>query len=200
MKDKKDEEFSKKFWYFLLAIFVIFIIFVSIGFVFFANREEKVIEKNETGGNVTLNYTNNITGLSLKKIIPTTDAVAMKDLTDDNYFDFFIDVDLKNANYIEYEISAIKRKNECTITNDDIRIYLEKEKSGTYTMVFGPSKYVPITKESKLGSEKGSMILIQSKAVKSTKDNYRLRMWLSDTSLIPMGDYAVDVVVNGIAK
>lgn len=200
MKDKKEEEYSKKFWYFLLAIFVFFIIVVSIGFVFFANREEKIIEKNETGGKVTLNYTNNISGLSMQKIVPTTDAVAMKDLTDNNYFDFFIDVDLKKANYIEYEISVIKEKNECTITDDDIRIYLEKEKSGTYTKVFGPSKYTPITKLSSLGSKKGSMILLQSKAVKSIKDNYRLRIWLSDKSLLPMGNYAVKVEVNGVAK
>ena len=200
MKDKKDEEFSKKFWYILLAIFVVFIVVVSIGFVLFANREEKVIEKHETGGKITLNYTNNITGLSLKKIVPTTDAVGMKDLTDNNYFDFFIDVDLKDANYIEYEISAVKNKDESTISNDDIRIYLEKEKSGTYTKVFGPSKYKPLSETSKLGSEKGSMILVQSKAVKSIKDNYRLRMWLSDTSLLPTGDYSVDVVLNGSAK
>ena len=184
----------------LIAISLIIIIMIAVGFYFFVNREEKVIEKNVNGGQITLNYTNNITGLSLKDIVPTTDAVAMKDLTENNYFDFFIDVDLKGAKYIEYEIAAVKDSKESTISNDDIRIYLEKEKSGTYTKVFGPSKYVPIKEDTKLGSEKGSMILVQSKANKSSKDSYRLRMWLSDTSLLPSGNYYIDVVVNGTAK
>lgn len=196
----KDNKLSKKFWILLITISLVIIIIIAVGFYLFANREEEVIEKNVDGGQITLNYTNNITGLSLKNIVPTTDAVSMKDLTENNYFDFYIDVDLKKAKCIEYEIAAIKDSKKSTISNDDIRIYLEKEKSGTYTKVLGPSKYIPIKEDTKLGSEKGSMILVQSKANKSSKDSYRLRMWLSDTSLLPNGDYSVDVVVNGIAK
>ena len=200
MENKIVDTLSKKFWILLISLCIVFIIVLAAGFVLFANRKEEVIEKEEKGGQITLNYTNNVTGLSLQNIVPTTDAVAMKDLTENNYFDFFIDVDLKGAKYIEYEISAIKDSKESNISNDDIRIYLEKEKSGTYTQVLGPSKYIPIKEDSKLGSEKGSMILVKSKAIKSTKDNYRLRMWLSDKSLLPNGNYTVDVVVNGKAK
>ena len=140
------------------------------------------------------------TGLNLKNLTPVTDSVAMKDLTDQYYFDFFIDVDLKNATYIEYEISVIKNDKECSITNDDIRIYLEKEQSGTYTKVFGPSKFIPLKEDTKLGSLKNSMVLVKNKALKSSKDNYRLRMWLSDQSLLQSGNYSIDVVVNGKAK
>lgn len=200
MVKNKDEELSKKFWILFIGLCIVFISIMAGGFVLFANREEEVIEKNENGGQITLNYTNNITGLNLKNIVPITDAVAMKELADGQYFDFFIDVNLKKAKYIEYEISVIKDSKESTISNDDIRIYLEKEQSGTYSQVFGPSKYVPIKEETELGSEKGSMILVKSKAKKSSKDNYRLRMWLSDKSLLSNGDYSIDVVVNGVAK
>ena len=200
MENKMGEKLTKKFWYFVLGICIIFAIFICVSFYMFINRKEEVIEKNENGGQITLNYTNNVTGLSLNNIAPVTDSVAMKDLTDQHYFDFFIDVDLKNANYIEYEISVIKNEKGCSISNDDIRIYLEKEQSGTYTKVFGPSKFVPLKEDTKLGSLKNSMVLVKNKALKSSKDNYRLRMWLSDQSLLQSGNYSIDVVVNGKAK
>ena len=195
MENKTGDVLTKKFWYFILGICIFLSIILGISIYLFANREEEVIEKNENGGQITLNYTNNVTGLNLMNITPVTDSVAIKDLTDQHYFDFFIDVDLKEAASIEYEISAIKNTKESTILDDDIRIYLEKEQSGTYTKVFGPSKYSPLK-----SSSKGSMVLLKTKALKSSKDNYRLRMWLSDQSLTPSGNYSIDIVVNGIAK
>ena len=198
--NKKGLSLSKTFWFALIGICLLFIVIITVGFIAFSNRKDEVIEKNENGGKITLNYTNNITGLSLKDIVPTTDSVAMKELKDGKYFDFFIDVEVNGASSIEYEISAIKDNKNSNISNDDIRIYLEKEKSGTYTKVFGPSKYIPIKKDSDLGSQKDSMILVKSKAIRSSKDNYRLRMWLSDKSVMEKGNFTIDVVVNGIAK
>lgn len=200
MENKKGDVLTKKFWYFILGICIFLSVILGVSIYLFANRKEEVIEKNENGGQITLNYTNNVTGLNLMNITPVTDSVAIKDLTDQHYFDFFIDVDLKEAASIEYEISVIKNTKESTILDDDIRIYLEKEQSGTYTKVFGPSKYIPLKSDSKLGSSKGSMVLVKSKALKSSKDNYRLRMWLSDQSLTASGNYSIDVVVNGVAK
>lgn len=200
MENKKGDVLTKKFWYFILGICIFLSVILGVSIYLFANRKEEVIEKNENGGQITLNYTNNVTGLNLMNITPVTDSVAIKDLTDQHYFDFFIDVDLKEAASIEYEISVIKNTKESTILDDDIRIYLEKEQSGTYTKVFGPSKYSPLKSDSKLGSSKGSMVLLKTKALKSSKDNYRLRMWLSDQSLTPSGNYSIDVVVNGVAK
>lgn len=200
MENKKGDVLTKKFWYFILGICIFLSVILGVSIYLFANREEEVIEKNENGGQITLNYTNNVTGLNLMNITPVTDSVAIKDLTDQHYFDFFIDVDLKEAASIEYEISVIKNTKESTILDDDIRIYLEKEQSGTYTKVFGPSKYIPLKSDSKLGSSKESMVLVKSKALKSSKDNYRLRMWLSDQSLTASGNYSIDVVVNGVAK
>lgn len=200
MDNKADNNVSKKFLYTIMGISIFFICIIAFFIVAFINRDDKMIEKVENGGQITLNYTNNVTGLSLKNIAPTVDSIAMKDLTENNYFDFFIDLDLKKAKVIEYEISVINNKDNSTIPNDDIKIYLEKEESGTYSKVFGPDKYTPIKEKTELGSEKGSMILLKSKATKTTKDNYRLRMWLSDQSTLPSGDYSLDVVVNGIAK
>lgn len=199
MENKKGD-FSKEFWYILIGIFFFLTIVIAISYAVFSNRKDEVIEKTENGGNLVLNYTNNITGMSIMNATPLADAVGMKLSEEGLYFDFSIESTLDNAPSIEYEISVIKNSKSSTISNDDIRIYLEKEKSGSYSKVFGPSKFSPLKEDTELGSEKGSMVLLKTKKIRSSTDNYRLRMWLSDTSLLPSGNFGVEVVVNGKAK
>lgn len=200
MKNKNNGELSRTFWYIILAICLVLVIFVGVMFFMFANRKEEVIEKELNGGNIQLNYTNNITGLSIVKAAPITDAVGMKSDKEGQYFDFSLDIEVDEASVIEYEIAAIKNETASTINDEDIRIYLEKEESGTYSKVFGPQEYKPLEKDSDLGSPEGSMVLIKDKTKNSLKDNYRLRMWLSNKSLTKNGNYSVEVVVNGNAK
>ncbi len=200
MKNKKGNELSKEFWYVFISICVVLIVVIGAGFIAFSNKKDEVVEKVENGGNITLNYTNNTNGLSLTNITPVTDLIGVKSYEEGQYFDFSINVDLDNATSIEYEISAIKDEKNSTISDEDIRIYLEKEESGTYSKVFGPEKFVPLKKESKLGSQEGSMVLTSAVKKKSTVDNYRLRFWLSDKSLIASGNYSLEIVVNGKAK
>ena len=200
MKNKSNGELSRSFWYALLSICLVLVIFVGIIFFLFSNREEEIIEKKLNGGNIQLNYTNDITGLSVVKAVPVTDEIGMKNDKDGQYFDFSLDIEVDEAHTIEYEIAVIKNETASTINDDDIRIYLEKEESGTYSKVFGPSAYKTLEKDSKLGSPEGSMILVKEKTKKSLKDNDRLRMWLSNKSLTKNGNYSVEVVVNGKAK
>ena len=200
MENKKGNELSKSFWIILIAICVVLAITMGVLLVAFLNKEDEVIDKVESGGNIILNYTKNITGLSITNAIPTADAIGMKESDSDKYFDFSVNVELDNATSIDYEIAVVKDTKSSTILDDDIRIYLEKENSGTYMKVFGPSPFTGISKVSDLGSEKGSMILTNVTTKKSTTDNYRLRLWLSDTSLLTSGSYSVEVIVNGKAN
>ena len=185
MENKKSGELSRNFWIVLMSVCLVLVIFVGVIFFLFANREEEVIEKKLNGGNILLNYTNDITGLSISKATPVTDAIGMKNDKEGQYFDFSIDIEKNQAKTIDYEIAVIKNETASTISDDDIRIYLEKEDSGTYSKVFGPSPYKPLEKDS---------------TTRSLKENYRLRMWLSNKSLLKNGNYSVEVVVNGHAK
>lgn len=196
---EKNKEEVPTFLIVILSICIVFIIIVAIGIAVFVNREPEVKEKRELGSNITLNYSSDINGLYIKGATPTTDQVGIKEDEDGKYFDFSIDVKLDNAPSVEYEISAVKDKSKSTIADSDIKIYLEKEKSGTYTKVFGPSKYTPLKKKTKLGSKPGSMVLTKTKKTNSSVDNYRLRVWLSDTSLVS-GDYSIEIEVNAISK
>lgn len=197
MEENKEE--IPKFLIVELGMCIIFVIIMAIGIAVFVNRDEKVITKKENGANIVLNYSGNTNGLSIKDATPTTDSIGMQGIEEGEYFDFSVDVALDNAPSLEYEIVAIKDKKNSTISDDDIKIYLEKEKSGTYTKVFGPSKYTPLKKKSKFGSPTGSMVLLKTKKTNTSVDNYRLRMWLSDKS-VSTGTYSVEIVVNAIAK
>lgn len=196
---EKNKEEIPKFLIFELSMCIVFVIIMAIGIAVFANREEKVITKKENGANIVLNYSSNTNGLSIKNATPTADSVGMQGTEDGEFFDFSVDVALDNAPSLEYEIVAIKDKKNSTISDDDIKIYLEKEKSGTYTKVFGPAKYTPLKKKNKFGSTPGSMVLLKTKKTNTSTDNYRLRMWLSDKS-VTTGSYSIEIVVNAIAK
>ena len=199
MKEQK-EGLSRKFWYIILTISLILLTILIIGIVVFNNRKEEEIEETKKGADITLNYSNNISGLKLENITPVTDEIGKKASKAGEYFDFSVEVKLDNASSVDYEISIIKDEKNSTISDDDVRIYLEKEKSGTYTMVFGPDKFTALSKKSDLGSKKGSMVLVNTKKTNATPDNYRLRIWLSDKSVMTNGKYSVEVEVNGVAK
>ncbi len=184
----------------MVSVSVLLIGLIVVGYIVFSLKGKDVIEEEENGADIILNYSSNISGLQIRNAEKIKDTDGMVDLTDGEYFDFSIETLLDNASNVEYEISIVKDIVNSTIPDEDIKIYLEKEKDGTYTKVFGPSKFTPLKKESELGSKKGSMALLNVKKTNSNTDNYRLRMWLSDKSELNSGSYSIDVEVNGIAK
>ena len=196
----KEVKQSNYFWYLIVGIIFVMILVASIGFVAFSNREDEVIEKNSDWAKVYLNYSSDIPGLKLTNMAPTSNDVSMNELKEGYYFDFSVEVDMLKAKEYEYEISVVKDSNNSSIVDDDVRVYLEKEDSGSYVQVFEPNKYSPLKKKSDLGSPKGSMVLYTESCSKDCSNNYRLRIWLSDSSTVTIGSYGVDVIVNGVAK
>lgn len=186
----------------ILMITVVLILcgLIVAGYIAFSLREQEVVEEEENGADIVLNYSTNYSGLEIKNATKMKDDDGIINLKEGEYFDFSIEVLLDNAASVEYEVSIEKDEVNSTIPDSDIKIYLEKEKEGTYTKVFGPEKFTPLKKNSKYGSKKGSMPLVEVKKTNSNTDNYRLRMWLSDKSKLTTGTYSVNVEVNGIAK
>ena len=92
--------------------------------------------------------------------------------------------------------------NNWLFRNHYIKIYLEKENSGSYSKIFGPSKFKGISKTSDLGTPKGSMVLAKVTNKKSIIENYRLKVWLSSTAspgTIPQ-NYSIDINLVGDAE
>lgn len=182
-----------------LIIGIVLILLVSIYFT----SDKKVIYQNLDGGTVTLSYMDEFNGISINNASLTSDAIGMKLDGADQYFDFSIISKINEASKIDYEISVVKDTNKSTTIDDYIKVYLEKLVDGSYSPVFGPVTYETLGKDSSLGSKAGSMILYKERKTKSGTDNYRLRVWLSDSANIKKGakqNITLLVYVNGKAS
>lgn len=182
-----------------LIIGIILILLVSIHLT----GDKKVIYQKLEGGTVTLSFMDDFNGISIKNASTTSDSVGMKMDGADQYFDFSIITKINEASKIDYEISIIKDTTKSTTIDDYVRVYLEKLVDGSYSSVFGPVTYEPISKDTSLGSKNGSMVLYKERRTSSGTDNYRLRVWLSDEAKIKKGsrqDITILVYVNGKAS
>ena len=196
----KKNVLSKRFWVVVSVLCIILIILVVLGFSAFFHRNKKVIREEENGGDIVLNYASSFAGIKLENALPVSDSVAMKGLEEGSYLDFSIDTSLDSATSIDYEIAIVKDSSFSTIPDEEIRVYLEQEQSGSYESVFDAKKFVPLKRETEYGSPVGSMVLFHLKKTRNSTDRYRLRIWLSSESLLPAGNYRVDVLVNGLSK
>ncbi len=184
---------------------LIFLICVFLGLLLYKARityknTKEVVEREELGANITIDYDNNTNVYSLDNMVPTKDYLG-KSSGIDQYFDFSVNVHLKQASKIHYELS-IKKDSTTTLKDDDVRIYLEKKnsKTGVYEAVMEPSSFIPLKASNNIGTSKGYMVLYDYITNESQKDYYRLRMWLSSDSKIVNGAYSVDLILNAIAE
>lgn len=199
----KEEKGNKNFTYLIIGLCVLFLIILIVCCVVFFNRKEEVVNKNKKGGEVTLSYTDDLNVFSITNAVPTTDAVAMVSNGADTYFDFSVNTEIYEANKIDYEIYVEKYGNTPTISDNDIKIYLEKQNSGTFESVFEPSAFEPLKAKSELGTPRGAMVIYKDSANNDLTENYRLRMWLSDTAIVNPGtipSYTIKVSVIGKSK
>lgn len=192
----EKENMSKKFKILILVLFIIFVIISVIGFVIFSNNREKVVNEEKKGGNVTLNYSSDVNFLNITNAGPVTDAVAVTSSSDGSYFDFSVDTEIKDAKDVVYELSV--KKVSGNVNLNDIKIYLEKEDSGTYNSLLEPTFFKEQKKKTDVGTEKGSMVLVKQRRTKNTIDNYRIRTWISETSLVTVANYKLEI--NIVAK
>ena len=198
--EKGSNKLSKTFWILTLILCILCIAGISIGFYFYKQETNKVVVKDKLGGDVYLKYVGNTNGLTLLNASPMTDQLGALQDGDNKYFDFSVEVDLDEADFVEYEIAIVKDKSFSNIPDNEVKFYLEEENSGSFSKVFGPSEFKPLEEKTELGTDKGDMVLYTVKKADSGTINYRLRMWMSETSTMPVGNYSVEVSINGKAN
>lgn len=198
--EKGSNKLSKTFWILTLILCILCIAGISIGFYFYKQETNKVIVKDELGGDVYLKYVGNTNGLTLLNVSPMSDQLGALQDGDNKYFDFSVEVDLDEADFVEYEIAIVKDKSFSNIPDNEVKFYLEEENSGSFSKVFGPSEFKPLEEKTELGTDKGDMVLYTVKKADSGTINYRLRMWMAETSTMPVGNYSVEVSINGKAN
>ena len=198
--EKGSNKLSKTFWILTLILCILCIAGISIGFYFYKQETNKVIVKDELGGDVYLKYVGNTNGLTLLNASPMSDQLGALQDGDNKYFDFSVEVDLDEADFVEYEFAIVKDKSFSNIPDNEVKFYLEEENSGSFSKVFGPSEFKPLEEKTELGTDKGDMVLYTVKKADSGTINYRLRMWMAETSTMPVGNYSVEVSINGKAN
>jgi len=200
---KKIEGVSNKFLIIVISLSVLFLGCIIAAFILFKNTPEKVINKTLDGGEVSLSYSDESNMFTINNFSPTSDITGKKLDSADKYFDFTVSTYFNEADEIEYEIYIKKFSTDNLINDGDIKFYLEKQKKGTYKSVFEPSVFNPLEEESVLGTDADSMVLYSEVEDKDTTDNYRLRMWASDTSKIDVTkvkEFSVEIGISAKAK
>ena len=197
--EKKNNELTKTFWIITLILCLLCIVGI-VGYYFYKQETEKEVFKEELGGDVYLKFVGNTNGLTLLNASPMTDQLGALQEGENKYFDFSVEVKLDQADFVEYEIAIEKDKAFSNIPDNEVKFYLEEENSGSFSKIFGPSEFKPLEKESDLGTEAGDMVLYSVKKNSSGTTNYRLRMWMADASTMPVGNYSVEVLINGKAN
>lgn len=188
---------SFKFLISLFSMSLLFIVVLCIGFLIHYRFDTKTVEDNKPGGNIKLVFTTEDSSINIPNSTPFVDSIGVLSIYN---FDFSVETKLKDASSVEYELSVSVNDELNTIPKEDIKVYLEKENSGTYSKFFGPSLFRTLKKDSLLGSKKGDMVIAEVKKIKSGVDNYRLRVWQADTSASSGGVISVEVKLNGKAK
>lgn len=198
--EKTNGKLNKTFWILTLIICLVCIIGISVGFYLYKLETDKEVIKEKFGGDVYLKFVGNTNGLTLLNASPMTDQLGALQEGENKYFDFSVEVQLDEAKYVEYEIAIEKDTAFSNIPDSEVKFYLEEENSGSFSKVFGPSEFKPLEKKTELGTDKGDMVLYTVKKADSGTINYRLRMWMSETSTMPVGNYSVEVSINGKAN
>ena len=200
-EEKLKEEKNGKLYFILIALLLIVLLVIGISAVAVTVTKKGDKVNTITTGNISLDYTEDNNGITITNAMPTTDATGKTLSKNNEYFDFNVISTISGSANITYEISAVKSSNS-TLDNNDVKLYLEKNQLGKYVEVMEPTKFKPLTSKSDIGSEKGTMSLYKETVNKTTTDNYRLRMWLSDKAKVDniSRTFTVQVAIHASVK
>lgn len=200
-EEKLKEEKNGKLYFILIALLLIVLLVIGISAVAVTVTKKGDKVNTITTGNISLDYTEDNNGITITNAMPTTDATGKTLSKNNEYFDFNVISTISGSANITYEISAVKSSNS-TLDNNDVKLYLEKNQLGKYVEVMEPTKFKPLTSKSDIGSEKGTMLLYKETVNKTTTDNYRLRMWLSDKAKVDniSRTFTVQVAIHASVK
>ena len=198
---EKKKGVSKKI---VIISFIIVLLVVGIvigAFIIHNNIPVEVVEETLDGGKISLTYSDDQNLFVIENAIPTSDVVGKAYDSADLFFDFTVKSTLEEANAIDYDIILVKDESVSNALDSNIKIYLEKEKNGTFVSAGNPIIFEKNYSDDELGTV--LMKLYSFSRNSSGSDNYRLRMWLSDTAIFNPGqaqNFGVKIAVVGSAK
>ncbi len=163
---------------------LLFIVLVVIGITYAAFNYTGLGTKSNkvTTSTITMNYNEATNGITLTDAFPISDNDGKQLTGEGRTFSFTVTVTTGNNTAVGYEVSAVK-DNTSTLSNNDVRIYLEKSTTGaegTYSSVLEPTGFSPINATTEIGTPQGEMLLHSDSTTTTRTDYYILRMWVAE--------------------
>ena len=199
----KKEKVSKKLAVWLVVASFIVIIIIALAFVIFNKIEDNKKNSYLDSGSVVMTYSENSNIFFIDNMVPLVDDIAKVSNIDGLYYDFTINVDIGDSKAIDYEIALLIDNEFTTSLPETVKMYLEKQESGTYISVGEPITFDQLNDYSSYGAAVGSKIIAKVSSEESVSHNYRLRMWLADGTVVSpdiMQSFGVSINVYGKAR
>ncbi len=196
-KEQIKKQSDTKFTLIILALLVLIVMVIVVSMATLTYTKETDNVNRIQTGNISLNFTEDNNGINITNAFPMSDALGKK-LTDENqYFDFTLNATMQGKARATYEIAALK-KNNSTLENNEVKLYLEKKVGNSYQEVMAPQNFTPLIQTSNIGTPAGSMVLIRKSVSQATSTNYRLRMWVDENAMLSQESrtFSIQVMVN----
>ena len=177
------KESNNKIFVIIICLLIFILMVIGVSMATFTYTKEKDSVNTISTGNVSLNYTENINGIDITNAYPISDDVGRTLTLENQYFDFSINASIQGDVVADYEISAEKLETS-TLSNDEVKLYLEKEVNNSYEEVMAPKHFTPLSESTDLGTVAGTMLLDSGSVDKTSSINYRLRMWVDANTIV----------------
>lgn len=194
--DVQIEKNSNGKLFIIIVTFLIFIIaIIGLSYATFTYTKEHDSINTISTGNISLDYTENTNGINITNAYPMSDEVGKTLTNEEQYFDFSVKADITGNVVANYEIAAEKVITS-TLSDDEVKLYLEKEEGGSYVEVMAPKNFTPLKESTELGTMAGTMLLTSDTLDESGLINYRLRMWVADDTILSDVEKTFEVRVS----
>ncbi len=201
---------SKQIILSIIGIAVLIIAFVGISYATFTTVFKDLQVNGISTGTISLNLENQTGALSMKNVMPISDEVGMTLEGENNVYDFTVQASLSAHTTLNYEIYMEKvNSNGEFLSDSSVRFYLQHLGINGYentSITKTPQPFIPLEEMSFLGSKKGSMILYSGTLSNSSNNNlevqdkFRLRMWVSQDTIIDSVSRYFNVKLSVTAK
>lgn len=201
---------SKQIILSIVGISILIIAFVGVSYAAYNSFISDSNSNMISTGTISLSFNNQSKSVSMNSMMPMSDEVGKNLTGDGNVYDFVVRTNLAPHTTLNYEISAEKLKTDTEMLSDDsVKLYLQKYDLNQYVdtpITSIPQHFNALTEDSFLGSKKGTMILYSgtfsntSDEAKDLSENFRLRMWVDQNTIIDSVSRNFNIKLNVTAK
>lgn len=201
---------SKQIILSIVGISILIIAFVGVSYAAYNSFISDSNSNMISTGTISLSFNNQSKSVSMNSMMPMSDEVGKNLTGDGNVYDFVVRTNLAPHTTLNYEISAEKLKTDTEMLSDDsVKLYLQKYDLNQYVdtpITSIPQYFNALTEDSFLGSKKGTMILYSgtfsntSDEAKDLSENFRLRMWVDQNTIIDSVSRNFNIKLNVTAK